>query len=213
MALRAVLFDFGKTLFNSPDGAAVMVEEGIESELAERIWTEIWERALSPEELARGRDRSEEAHERLWKELFSAADPYAPGISARLYDRVMKAVSWVPYTDAAAVLAELDRRGVAVGVLSNTGMSLRPAFARHGLDGYVRVFVESFRLGIEKPDPAIFEVACRELGTPPEMTLMVGDSHLADGAAVRSGLTVLLLPQVPAGAPRGLEAVLGLVGV
>ena len=213
MALGAVLFDFGKTLFNSPDGAAVMVEEGIESELAERLWTEIWERALSPAELARGRDLSEAAHERLWKELFSAADAYAPGISARLYDRVMKAESWVPYPDAAPVLAELHRRGVAIGVLSNTGMSLRPAFARHGLEGYVRVFVESFRLGIEKPDPVIFEVACRELGASPETTLMVGDSHLADGAAVRSGLTVLLLPQVPADAPRGLEAVLGLVGV
>jgi HAD superfamily hydrolase (TIGR01549 family) len=211
LAFRAVLFDFGKTLFDSPDGAAVMVEQGIESELAERIWTEIWERALSPAELARGRDRSEEAHERLWKELFAAADPYAPGISARLYETVMQAESWIPYPDAAPVLAELQRRGATVGVLSNTGMSLRPAFAKHGLDGYVKVFVESYRLGIEKPDSAIFEAACRELGAAPEATLMVGDSHLADGAGVRAGLTVLLLPQVPPGTRRGLEAVLGLV--
>jgi hypothetical protein len=40
---------------------------------------------------------------------------------------------------------------------------------------------------------------------------MVGDNHVPDGGAVAAGLTVLLLPPVPAGADRGLHHVLGLV--
>jgi len=65
-------------------------------------------------------------------------------------------------------------------------------------------------VGVEKPDPAIFLAACAALGSAPERTLLVGDSHIADGGGVLAGLTVLLLPQVPRGAERGLSAVLGL---
>jgi hypothetical protein len=41
---------------------------------------------------------------------------------------------------------------------------------------------------------------------------MVGDSHLADGGAVLTGMTVLLLPAVAPGTPRGLARVLDLCG-
>ena len=211
MPFRAVLFDFGNTLFQAPDAAALLVEEGVEQALAEQLWQGIWDRALSPEELAKGRDLSEEAHRRLWTELFAVAEPHAPGISPRLYDAVMRVDSWTPYPDARPVLAELHRRRLAVGVVSNTAMPLRPVFAAYGLEGHVSAFVESYTLGIEKPDLAIFEAACAALGCRPADTVLVGDSHIADGGGVLGGLTVLLLPQVPRGAERGLDAVLGLV--
>jgi HAD superfamily hydrolase (TIGR01509 family) len=210
LAFRAVLFDFGNTLFQAPDAAALLAEQGVEQALAERLWQEIWDRALTPEELAKGRDLSEEAHRRHWMELLSHAEPHAPGSAPRLYDAIMRVESWTPYPDTAPLLAELDRRQVAVGVLSNTAMPLRPVLARYGLDRHVRAVVESYTLGVEKPDPAIFLAACEALGSRPERTLLVGDSHIADGGGVLAGLTVLLLPQVPRGAERGLDLVLGL---
>jgi beta-phosphoglucomutase-like phosphatase (HAD superfamily) len=78
---------------------------------------------------------------------------------------------------------------------------------------------------IEKPDPSLFETACRTLGASPAATIMVGDSPLADGGAVRAGLCVYLLPGAASagraamfGADRGSEIrglarVLDLVGV
>ena len=210
MPFRAVLFDFGNTLFQAPDAAALLAEEGVEQALAERLWREIWDRAMTPEELAKGRDLSEEAHRRHWMELLSTAEPHAPGSAPRLYDAVMRVESWMPYPDTAPVLAELHRRRVAVGVLSNTAMPLHPVLAGHGLDRHVQAVVESYTLGVEKPDRALFEAACQALGFPPDQTLLVGDSHIADGGGVLAGLTVLLLPQVPRGAERGLGAVLGL---
>jgi FMN phosphatase YigB (HAD superfamily) len=81
------------------------------------------------------------------------------------------------------------------------------------MDALVDVFVESYRHGVEKPDPALFLLACRELGVKPERALMVGDSHLTDGGAVEAGLVTLLLPAVRRGAARGLGAVLRLLGL
>ena len=76
---------------------------------------------------------------------------------------------------------------------------------------FVDSYVESFRHGRVKPDLELFRIACRELGVEPAGALMVGDSHVADGAAVLAGLTVLLLPPVPPGTARGLERVLHLI--
>jgi putative hydrolase of the HAD superfamily len=135
-----------------------------------------------------------------------------PGISPRLYDEVIHADGWVPYPDTAGVLAALRERGVRVGVLSNIPSPLRPLFERHGLAPFVDSYVESFRHGRVKPDPELFLIACRELCVAPEAALMVGDSHLADGAAVLSGMTALVLPAVRPGADRGLARVLDLCG-
>jgi FMN phosphatase YigB (HAD superfamily) len=70
--------------------------------------------------------------------------------------------------------------------------------------------VQSFQHGLEKPAPALFLAACEALGIDPEATLMVGDSHVADGGGVLAGLTTLLRAPVPPGRPRGLDLVLAL---
>jgi len=147
LPFRAVLFDFGNTLFQAPDAAALLAEEGVEQALAEKLWQEIWNRALTPEELAKGRDLSEEAHRRHWMELLSVAEAHAPGSAPRLYDAIMRVESWTPYPDTAPLLAELHRRQVAIGILSNTAMPLRPVLRQHGLDRHASATVESFTLG------------------------------------------------------------------
>jgi HAD superfamily hydrolase (TIGR01509 family) len=207
----AAIFDFGDTLFHSPSGADVLVEEGMERAEAEQLWEAMWLASKAPGELASGRDLSEERHREAWERLFSAAETRLPGASRLLYDRVMSHDRWLPYPDAAPVLAALHERGIRVGVLSNIPSSLGPVFELHGLSPYVDAYVESYRHGKEKPDLELFLTACSELGVPPGAAVMVGDNHVADGAAVLAGLTVLMLPPVIPGAPRGLEAVLSLV--
>ncbi len=210
MAFRAVVFDFGDTLFHSPSGTEVLVGAGLEPALAGRLWDEIWTASKAAEELAKGRDLSEALHREAWLGLFRRAEPYAPGVAVELYERVMAHEHWLPYPDAAGVLAALHGRGVRVAVLSNIPSSLRPLFERHGFDRHVDVYVESYAHGRAKPDLELFRIACRDLGVRQADALMVGDSHIADGAAVQAGLTVLLLPPVPPGGVRGLEGVLRL---
>ncbi|TMC06454.1 MAG: HAD family hydrolase [Chloroflexi bacterium] len=207
----AVVFDFGDTLFHSPNGAEALVEAGLDRDRAQRLWDELWIASKTAEELAKGRDRSAELHRGAWLDLLGRLEPYAPGIAEHLYDNVIHADAWEPYPDALGVLRALCDRGVRVGVLSNIASSLRPLFERHGLAPYVEAYVESFRHGREKPDPALFQAVCGDLRVAPAAALMVGDSHLADGAAVLTGMTVLLLPPVPPRTPRGLARVLDLV--
>lgn len=96
--------------------------------------------------------------------------------------------------DAAPVLEAIARHGVRIAVLSDIHFDLRPAFASVGLADAVDAYVLSFEHGVQKPDPAIFELALGYLGTEPQQTLMVGDRSGPDGGAVEVGMPTLLLP-------------------
>jgi HAD superfamily hydrolase (TIGR01509 family) len=212
-AFDAVLFDWGETLFYNPDGADLLIEAGLEPEEAERLWSDIWRASKDPAASARQRDLSASAHRAAWATLLEPAEAAMPGIGKRLYDEVVATDAWLPYPDAAGVLRSLRKANLAVAIVSNVPSQLRPVLRRHGMEGLVDAFVESYRHGVEKPDPALFLLACRELGVEPERALMVGDSSLTDAGAVRAGLVTLLLPAVPAGARRGLGTVLRLLGL
>ncbi|HEV8670130.1 MAG TPA: HAD-IA family hydrolase [Candidatus Limnocylindria bacterium] len=216
--IRGVLFDWGDTLFSPPDAGEVIVaaaaERGvrIDTERARALWDELWAAGKLPDELAKGRDLSADAHREVWTALFERAHATVPGIAADLYERVMDPAAWIPYPDTAPTLRALHGRGVKVGIVSNVPRDLRPIFAAHGLADVVDAFTHSFEVGAEKPDPAIFRRACEALGTTPGETLMVGDHPVADAGSVKAGLRFHLLPPDGApGRPRGLGQVLEVV--
>ena len=214
--LRAVLFDWGDTLFHAPHAPEVILSfaerTGVPMTigLARGIWDELWAAGKTPEEIAKGRDLSPEAHRRVWMELFARADRVVPGLSRELYERVMDPHSWVPYADTPATLRAVRDRGLRVGVVSNVPVDLRPVFAKHGLDGLVDSFTHSFEVGAEKPDPAIFLAAAKSLGVAPNETLMVGD-HVVDAGAERAGMRAFILPGEFDGDVRGLDRVVALL--
>ncbi|HEX4743691.1 MAG TPA: HAD-IA family hydrolase [Candidatus Limnocylindria bacterium] len=214
----AVLFDWGDTLFSSPDAARVIVEAArdrgvrVSDEEARALWTELWAAGKTPEELAKGRDLSLELHRSAWTSLFERADRVVPGLAPVLYDRVMSQDQWVPYADAEATLRALRARGIRIGVVSNVPRDLAPIFEAKGLRHLIDAFTHSYEVGAEKPDPRIFLAACEKLGVRPDEALMVGDHAVADGGAVGAGLRFLhLAGEVPAGGVRGLQTVLDLV--
>lgn len=214
--LRAVLFDWGDTLFHAPHAPDVIVSvarsAGVEmsDERARAMWEEVWARGKTPEEIAKGRDLSMEAHRRVWVDLFSSLDGDVPGLSRALYERVMDPRSWVPFADTRATLEAVRRRGLKVGVVSNVPADLRPVFAAHGLSALVDSYTHSFEVGAEKPDPAIFRAAAKSLGVGPNETLMVGD-HEVDRGAERAGMRAFILPTELDGDVRGLDRVLALL--
>ena len=216
--IRGVLFDWGDTLFSPPDAGSVIVaaaaERGvhIEAPKARALWDELWVAGKMPEELAKGRDLSADAHREVWTALFERANRAVPDIASTLYERVMDPRAWIPYPDTAPTLRALRSRRVRIGIVSNVPRDLRPIFAAHGLAELVDAYTHSFEVGAEKPDPRIFQRASEALGTPPRDTLMVGDHPVADAGAIVAGLRFYLLP--PDGtpdAPRGLDRVVAIV--
>ncbi|MGW3014239.1 HAD family hydrolase [Streptomyces sp. NPDC001219] len=159
------------------------------------------------------RDRDAGHHRAVYTGLARQVPLPGPELYDALYDRHKTAEAWQPYPDAAGVLAELHRRGIRVGVLSNIGWDLRPVLRAHGLERSLDACVLSYEHGIQKPDPRLFSLACRELGLEPSAVLMVGDDRTADGGATAVGCSFLPVDPLPVDRrPDGLRPVLDLVG-
>jgi putative hydrolase of the HAD superfamily len=96
------------------------------------------------------------------------------------------------YDDVVPVLGELRRRGLRLGLISNTSRDLG-AFVRHfSLD--VDAWIASGSYGKVKPSPLIFGAALELVGCEPRAALMVGDSPRDDVAGARAvGMRALLL--------------------
>jgi putative hydrolase of the HAD superfamily len=91
-------------------------------------------------------------------------------------------------------LEELARRGYVLGVVSNTDGRLKGLLDETGLAGHFRCIIDSAVVGVEKPDPAIFERALEDLGMTPSACAYVGDIYAVDiEGARRAGIRGVLL--------------------
>jgi HAD superfamily hydrolase (TIGR01549 family) len=80
----------------------------------------------------------------------------------------------------AQLLADLVARGFELGVVSNGCGNVDKLCADFGYAPYLSVVVDSRRVALYKPDPAIFLHAAKELRGAPETMMMVGDSFDRD---------------------------------
>lgn len=97
-------------------------------------------------------------------------------MASALYDRFILREGFMPlFPDVEPALVRLRARGLRLGVLSNFPPHLEDTLRQHGIHGYFDFFVVSSLVGLEKPDPAIFELAIQRAGVPREEILYVGD--------------------------------------
>jgi HAD superfamily hydrolase (TIGR01509 family) len=115
------------------------------------------------------------------------------------------------YSDVPDVLASLRKLRIRTALVSNIHFDVRPALVTQGIARYFDAVILSFELGVQKPDPAIFQEALRALDVRPEEALMVGDSPDVDGAAAWLGITTLILPRTVSAERHTLHQILRLV--
>lgn len=102
-------------------------------------------------------------------------------------------------TDNEQLLATLVERGFELGVVSNGCGNVEKLCADFGYAPYLSVIVDSRRVGLFKPDPAIFLYAAGKLGGAPETMMMVGDSFDRDVLpAKKAGMKTAWLEGTPA---------------
>jgi HAD superfamily hydrolase (TIGR01509 family) len=194
--LRAVSFDFGQTL-----------AELDHQFLARRVLT--FGAELDPDAARAGTVAAWHAygtgkalgHARAWQlmmvELLRAggvhkirggADPgYPEKIASLLWDAQPTQNLWrKPIAGMFELVAELSAKGVPVGIISNSEGRLAELVEELGYTALFPVIVDSGRLGIDKPDPRIFQHAAASLGVSLSELLHVGDAWEADVLGARA---------------------------
>ncbi len=118
---------------------------------------------------------------------------------------------WSPFEDAPDVCSRLRSMGLSLGVVSNAPTSLTDWLARTGLLPLFDTVVISQAVGIEKPDPRIFQMALQRLGVPPEGALFVGDLYEVDVLGARAaGITGILIDRNGTNEARDCPVIRGL---
>ena len=99
-----------------------------------------------------------------------------------------------PRPDALETLAELRRRGHRLGLISVCSQDVPHVWDETPLAGALDELVFSCDVGLSKPDPRIYEIACERLGVEPADCLFVGDGANDElPGAERVGMSALQL--------------------
>jgi putative hydrolase of the HAD superfamily len=183
--IEAVLFDYGMVLSGPPDPAAWAEMERVLGVDAEALHAAYW--------------RHREAYDRgalsgvaYWtavaKDLGRTVD--AAQVQALL---AADTALWTqPNAPMIAWAAALQRAGVKTGILSNLGDAMEAGI--RGRFPWLEHFTHhtfSHRLGIAKPDPAIYAHAAAGLGVAPERVLFIDDRAENVAGARRAGMAAL----------------------
>lgn len=97
------------------------------------------------------------------------------------------------------LFSTLTERDFSLGVVSNGCGNVDKLCADLGYTPFLSIIVDSRRVGLFKPDPAIFRYASEKLGSDTGTTLMVGDSFERDIKPAKSiGMKTAWLGQVDA---------------
>lgn len=112
-----------------------------------------------------------------------AHDKHGLGMGGRI-TRAFVAESREGLAYSRRVLAELAPR-FRLGLVSNFYGNLDRIVVESELSRYISAITDSGRLGVYKPDPAIFAAALDQIGSRPDETAVIGDSLGKDCAPAR----------------------------
>ena len=205
--IRAVFFDVGNTLLYPYPSVSevcrqILAEEGHTHDLSAidaimPLVDEYYEDRYQSDDTF-WTDESETSQ--VWVGMYSlmcrrlgiADEPER--IARRVYDEFGDPARWRAYPDVEPAFRRLHDRGLRLGVISNWDRRLASLLGGLGLGELLETVVSSADVGMRKPDPRVFELACDRLGVEPAQAAHVGDHHYADiTGATAAGMTAVLI--------------------
>ena len=171
MAPRAVIFDLWGTLipFESERWASAYEAMADILQVSREEFEPAWRRAYSQRLVSDLRESVEYVCDSLGIKRSDAIDQ-AYRLRVEMHRR-----SFRPREDAASTLRELRARGYLTGLLTNCTSEVPELVAESPLAGLFDVEIYSCRVGLRKPDRAIYELAANGLGVDPRFCLYIGD--------------------------------------
>lgn len=91
-------------------------------------------------------------------------------------------------------MSALRAKGIKVAIVSNSEGMLDRLFDQLGILSSFDALVDSGKVGFEKPDPRIFEIACAQTGIAAARALHLGDTYATDVVgAMNAGMRAALI--------------------
>jgi putative hydrolase of the HAD superfamily len=132
-------------------------------------------------------------------------------IARRVYEEFGRPERWALYGDVRPAFERLRGAGMKVGIISNWDTRLSGILRGLGLGDVLDDVVSSADVGLHKPDPRIFELACERVGVQPARAAHVGDHHYADYLGARAlGMTAVLIDRHGVEADHGVRPIASL---
>ncbi|WBU36835.1 HAD family hydrolase [Homoserinibacter sp. YIM 151385] len=116
--------------------------------------------------------------------------------------------TWALHGDALRCLGALREAGMRIGLITNGELTFQMAKVRAiELEAHLEHVVASGEVGVAKPDPRIFHLACAVFGVEPHEACYVGDRLRTDAiGAADAGLTGVWIDRPGVAAPEDLAA-------
>jgi putative hydrolase of the HAD superfamily len=189
MQPEIIFFDMGYTLIHSLPSfehhfCSVLKEHGIEKPHEEVALVEpgAWKRANTPPVPF---TLSTDLSRTFWLSYYGIlleelGLPRLDGFCERLYGVLSNSERYGLYADVIPGLEELKRRGFRLGVISNWEYWLEDRLDALDIRRFFDPVVISGSVGLEKPNPAIFNLALKRAGVSASRAMHVGDSIECD---------------------------------
>jgi HAD superfamily hydrolase (TIGR01509 family) len=218
--LRAVLLDAGGTLIH-PDHVYILdrlAEEGVEVDEDAYILARRQADAAVGDILRSDDPGNDDSRMRVWFGTLLSALGLPPdrldAVGADIKARHAEAALWVrPVEGTAAMLSRLRETGLRLAVISNADGRVARYLATAGLADQFEFILDSGILGIEKPDPRIFEIALERLGLGADEVVYVGDTWEIDVLGAReAGIRPIYIAKEPRDGAVWIAGILDLPG-
>lgn len=205
--IEVIFFDAGDTLLGPhpsfPELFSQVCEEhgyDVSPEVVVRVQSELAPNLIDLAEDT-GVDNpsfSSEESQRFWGYLYirflSALDIVDSDLAAALLERFSTSSTYMLFDDVLATLRRLHEQGYRLGLISNFEQWLEERLIELEVGRLFDVTVISGFVKIEKPDPAIYELALQRARVDPGRAVHVGDSVNMDvEPAVSVGMHAVLL--------------------
>lgn len=210
--LRAIFFDAGGTLIYprvdelAGEVTALGFPASVEDfRLAERMGKRKLEEWLWPK--IESRDIPPQADSMYWLEYVRAllerlqVPVHLHGaVTHRIVERFRDLRFWSHvFPDTEPLLQALQAQRYYLGVISNSIGTVDEQLGRVGLGSYFRTVLDSALVGVEKPNPGIFQMALDRAGVSANEALFVGDVYATDiGGARLAGIQGVLMDRFSA---------------
>jgi HAD superfamily hydrolase (TIGR01509 family) len=136
------------------------------------------------------------------------------GVRASLVGNTQNSANWDQILSGTREALDRIRQEYAIAVISNADGKIDAVLRRCGILDCFASITDSGIVGLEKPHPAIFESALREMKAPPAESLYVGDLYSVDYVgATKAGMQAVLFDVAGAYRQREFPRVESLAGL